>query len=70
MTLWLWLLAHPDLVVGMMFGLHALAVAIVNLTPTPADDLWVGKAYKFIEALAGIFSTTAKALPPKRGDPR
>jgi len=30
----------------------SVASAIAAVTPTPKDDLWVGKAYKIIEILA------------------
>lgn len=39
---------------------HALAIAIVNLTPTPKDNDIVAKAYKYIEFLAGIVTKKAK----------
>lgn len=43
-----------------LFAIHAAALAVVNLTPTPKDDEIVAKAYKVIEALAGIFGKKAK----------
>jgi hypothetical protein len=39
-----------------VLALHAGALAIVNLTPTPKDDEFVKKFYRVIEAFAGIFS--------------
>jgi hypothetical protein len=46
---------------------HALAVAIVNLTPTPKDDETVAgfqrgavKAYRLLEIAAGIIGPLAK----------
>mgnify|MGYP003322069037 CR=1 FL=1 len=42
------------------FAIHAAALAIVNLTPTPKDDAIVGKLYKVIEFAAGIVSKVAK----------
>jgi len=33
-------------------AIHAAASAIVALTPTPADDKFVGKVYKLIEMVA------------------
>jgi hypothetical protein len=42
---------------------HALALFIVNLTPTPKDDAFVGKLYKFLEGLAGVVTDKAKQLP-------
>lgn len=39
---------------------HALAVAVVNLTPTPKDDAVVAKVYRVIEIAAGLFSRKVK----------
>jgi len=39
-----------------VIAVHALAVAIVNLTPTPKDDAVVAKAYRVIEFAAGILN--------------
>ncbi|MCQ4158753.1 hypothetical protein NON00_02275 [Roseomonas sp. GC11] len=39
---------------------HTLALVIVNLTPTPKDDLWVGRAYRALEMVAGLVSRRAK----------
>ena len=47
-------------VAGIAGALHLLALAIVNLTPTPKDDEIYGKFYKVIEMIAGIISKTAK----------
>lgn len=47
-------------VAGVAGALHILALAIVNLTPTPKDDEIYGKAYKVVEMIAGIVSKTAK----------
>jgi hypothetical protein len=47
-------------VAGIAAALHILALAIVNLTPTPKDDEIYGKFYKVIEMIAGIISKTAK----------
>jgi hypothetical protein len=46
--------------VNLLLAGHALAVAIVNLTPTPKDDEFVAKAYTYIEMLAGLVSKKAK----------
>ncbi|OQW34865.1 MAG: hypothetical protein A4E20_01425 [Nitrospira sp. SG-bin2] len=48
---------------GVAFGIMAVAQIIVNLTPTPKDDEFVGKAYKWLERVAGIWSYKAKMLP-------
>lgn len=42
---------------------HGFALFIVNLTPTPRDDEIVGKAYKVVEWIAGIWRDRAKELP-------
>lgn len=47
-------------VAGIAAALHILALAIVNVTPTPKDDELYGKFYKVIEIIAGIISKTAK----------
>jgi len=48
------LAAHSGEILGILAALHGLAVAVVNLTPTPKDDAIVAKAYRVIEVLAGI----------------
>ena len=55
-----------EAITAVAVGVHAAAVAIVNLTPTPKDDEIVGKVYRFVEAIAGIFTRTAKELPGER----
>jgi len=47
-------------IVSALFAVHAAALAIVNLTPTPKDDEVVAKFYKVIEFAAGILTKTAK----------
>jgi hypothetical protein len=54
------LLTHADTVLTVAVSAHALAIAIVNLTPTPKDDKIVKRAYTVIEAAAGIFTHKAK----------
>jgi len=39
---------------------HALALFVVNLTPTPKDNAVVKRVYTFIEWVAGIVTPTAK----------
>lgn len=51
-----------ETIVAVLFALHGLALAVVNLTATPKDDEFVGKAYKVIEIIAGI-GRKAKELP-------
>jgi hypothetical protein len=47
-------------VAGVLAALHVLALAIVNVTPTPKDDELYGKLYKFVEVIAGIVTKLAK----------
>lgn len=47
-------------IVAALFALHAAAVVIVNLTPTPKDDAYVAKFYRFVEILAGIVTKLSK----------
>lgn len=50
-------------VIAGLIAAHALAAFIVNLTPTPKDDAFVGKAYKVIEYVAGIITEKVKEFP-------
>lgn len=50
-------------ILAVIAGTHSLALAIVNLTPTPRDDEIVGKVYKVIELVAGVVTRKAKELP-------
>jgi hypothetical protein len=45
---------------AVLIAVHALALTIVNLTPTPRDDEAVAKYYRVLEILAGIVSKLAK----------
>jgi hypothetical protein len=47
-------------VLGVLFAIHAAALAIVNLTPTPKDDEAVAKYYRVLEILAGIVTKLSK----------
>jgi len=42
------------------FALHAVALAVVNMTPTPKDDTWVAKGYRVLEIAAGLLSARVK----------
>lgn len=63
------ILGHPFehwMVIGAVA--HAVAVVIVNLTPTPHDDEALGtfdravvKGYRALEVLAGIITKLAKS---------
>ena len=47
-------------ILGVLFAIHAAALAIVNLTPTPKDDEAVAKYYRVLEILAGIVTRLSK----------
>lgn len=53
-------MAKAPEIVSALFALHAAAVVIVNMTPTPKDDAAVAKFYRVIEIFAGIVSKLAK----------
>ena len=55
-----WLMQNHTNLFTALFAVHAAAVVIVNMTPTPKDDEIVGKAYKVLEMAAGIFTKIAK----------
>lgn len=60
MSLFTYLIDNHTDVIAAVLAVHAAAVVIVNLTPTPADDKAVAKLYKVIEILAGILTKIAK----------
>ncbi len=41
-------------------AVHTTALAIVNLTPTPKDNLFLTRAYRLLEIVAGLVTRTAK----------
>jgi hypothetical protein len=55
-----YVVANLPEIVATLFAVHAAAVLIVNLTPTPKDDAYVAKFYRFIEILAGIVTKLSK----------
>jgi len=55
-----YLLTNWAEVAGIAAALHMLALAIVNVTPTPKDDEIYAKIYKVVEIIAGIVTKTAK----------
>lgn len=59
-------LENWDGILAVIVAAHALALAIVNLTPTPKDDEIVGKVYRVIEVLAGVLTRKAKTLPGEK----
>jgi hypothetical protein len=54
------LIAHVQQLLVVLFAVHALALAICNLTPSPKDDEAVAKYYRVLEILAGIVTRLAK----------
>jgi predicted metal-dependent phosphoesterase TrpH len=50
-----------DGIFAAILAVHAAAVAIVNLTPTPKDDAILAKVYGVIEIAAGLFTKKAKS---------
>lgn len=54
------LVAKAPEIIAALFAVHAAALAIVNLTPTPKDDKVVAKFYRIIEIAAGIVSKLVK----------
>lgn len=60
MTFLEWITNNGDAIAAVLLAVHAAAVAIVNLTPTPKDDDIMAKLYKPIEWLAGILTKKAK----------
>lgn len=55
-----WITTNWDALLALLAAIHVLALAIVNLTPTPKDDEFVAKVYSFVEKIAGIFTPKAK----------
>lgn len=55
-----YLVANGPEILAALIAIHAAAVAIVNLTPTPKDDALVAKLYRVIEILAGIVTKLSK----------
>ena len=54
------IIANGPEIISALFAIHAAALAIVNLTPTPKDDEIVAKYYRVIEVLAGVVTKVAK----------
>lgn len=55
-----YIVAHGPEILGALFAIHAAALAIVNLTPTPKDNEVVAKYYRILEILAGIVTKLSK----------
>ena len=61
-----YLLAHGSDILFYAGIIHTVALAIVNLTPTPVDNDVVGKIYKAVEWSAGVITAVAKEHPGER----
>jgi hypothetical protein len=55
-----WVVTNWAGILAVLAALHALALAVVNLTPTPNDNALLAKAYKVVEMFAGLVSPKAK----------
>ena len=55
-----YIMSHLPEIVAALLAIHAAALAIVNMTPTPKDDAYVAKFYRVIEILAGIVTKLSK----------
>jgi hypothetical protein len=54
------ILSRAQQIIEILIAIHAVALLIVNITPTPKDDEIVAKYYRVIEFLAGIVTKLAK----------
>lgn len=62
-----WIIANRRDLFEVLVAAHAVAVLVVNLTPTPRDDEAVGtagamlrQAYRALEVLAGVITPLVK----------
>jgi hypothetical protein len=55
-----YIIANGPEILGVLFAIHAAALAFVNLTPTPKDNEVVAKYYRVLEILAGIVTKFSK----------
>lgn len=62
-----WIIANRRDMFEVLIAAHAVAVLVVNLTPTPKDDQAVGtagamlrQAYRALEVLAGVITPLVK----------
>lgn len=54
------IIQHAKSLVEILFAIHAVALLIVNLTPTQKDNNVVAVYYRVVEILAGIVTRFAK----------
>lgn len=64
-----WVQDNAVAIFAAITAVHAAALAIVNLTPTPKDNEFLATVYKPIEFIAGIITKKAKdpGAPPTGG---
>ena len=55
-----WIMANWAGVMAVILAAHTLALAVVNLTPTPKDNEAYAKVYRVVEWIGGIFTAKAK----------
>jgi hypothetical protein len=60
MELFTFLMANVESIFLALFAVHAAAVAVVNLTPTPKTDAVLAKVYAVLEVLAGLVTKRVK----------
>ncbi len=56
-------MSNLEQILTIIISFSASAKLIVNLTPTPKDDVWFAKIYKVVEGFAGIITKKAKESP-------
>ncbi|MBD2588653.1 hypothetical protein [Synechococcus elongatus] len=54
------ILQHKDEIFTVFLYVHAAALVIVNLTPTPKDNQVLGGVYRAVEFAAGFLGARAK----------
>ena len=47
----LWIIANGPEIISALFAIHAAALAVVNLTPTPKDDVVVASTIELLKFL-------------------
>jgi hypothetical protein len=54
------LLENAKNLIEILIAIHAVALLIVNMTPTQKDNTALAKYYRIVEILAGIVTRLAK----------
>lgn len=47
-------------ILTILAALHVFALVVVNVTPTPKDDEWVSRIYRWIEIFGGLVTSLVK----------